>query len=238
MALFNKIAYRYDQWYQTPRGSCIDAIQKKLVWDMAEVTAGERVLDLGCGTGNYTLELARYGCVTTGIDLSAGMLAAAKSKADAANCKIDWIEADFLKLPFASATFDFVLSVTAFEFVADPRAALLEAMRVLKPGGRVVIGVLARDSAWGDLYRKEARDNPDSVFAAARLYSAGELRELFPDCRCIKGGLFVPPGPPEIEVVEAMALENMGQLQYNNSNGQIGNPGFLVARWDKPFDKI
>lgn len=231
--LFDRISHRYDRWYATSRGRMVDAGQKDLVFDLAGVLPGQRILDLGCGTGNYSLEMARRGSLVTGADISDGMLSEAKRKAEALGLSIDWVLADCTDLPFASGTFDAVVTVTALEFVNDPRGALLEGMRVLKPGGRIVAGVLTRNSAWGKHYQEEGRKNPDSVFASACLFTEPELTGLLPCCRGIRPGSFVPPGPPELNPVEASSPE----VTIGNQSRIApppGEPDFLAARWDKP----
>ncbi len=232
--LFNRISHRYDRWYATPRGRIIDAAQKELIFDLARVLPGEKILDLGCGTGNYSLEMARRGSLVTGADISDGMLSEAKRKAEALGLSIDWVQADCTDLPFASGTFDAVVTVTALEFVNDPRGALLEGMRVLKPGGRIVAGVLTRNSAWGRHYQEEGERNPDSVFASARLFTKPELTGLLPCCCGIRAGSFISPGPPELNPVEASSLEEMIDTRYPKGAQPPTEPDFLTARWEKP----
>ncbi len=128
MSLYDRIADRYDKWYTTPRGKFADAVQKELVWDLAEISPGDMILDMGCGTGNYSLELALCGCRVTGVDTAEGMLAEAKRKAKALNLSIDWLQADFINLPFAAETFDMVVIVTALEFANRAMEHGLEAV--------------------------------------------------------------------------------------------------------------
>jgi SAM-dependent methyltransferase len=97
------------------------------------------VLDVGCGSG-LTLVLARErGAHPSGIDISPGLLGVARERLPDADLR----EADMETLPFADAAFDAVLGVNAFQFAGDPRTALSEAARVVRPGGRVVASLFA-----------------------------------------------------------------------------------------------
>jgi SAM-dependent methyltransferase len=93
--------------------------------------SGFRVLDVGCGTGRsrsiYRQRAARY----SGLDLSLGALRLARRReADA-----EWLQADALRLPFRDASHDVVAFSSVLHHVPDRRAALSEALRVLRPGG-------------------------------------------------------------------------------------------------------
>lgn len=80
MALFDQEASTYDNWYNTPLGSFVDRLEKELIAKSAQPQAGEKALDLGCGTGIFTIWLAKQGLDVTGIDLSSEMLAKAREK--------------------------------------------------------------------------------------------------------------------------------------------------------------
>jgi SAM-dependent methyltransferase len=109
------------------------------VLDAAHVGNGTRVLDVGCGSG-LTLVLARdRGAQPSGIDISTGLLGVARERLPDADLR----EGDMETLPFADAAFDAVLGVNAFQFAGDPRTALSEAARVVRPGGRVVASLFA-----------------------------------------------------------------------------------------------
>lgn len=101
----------------------------------------DRVLDAGCGPGFYVAEtLERVGPEgsVVGVDASAPMLALAAKRCEGHD-NVRFEEGDVTALPFADADFDRALSVQVLEYVADVPAALAELLRVLRPGGRVLI---------------------------------------------------------------------------------------------------
>jgi SAM-dependent methyltransferase len=109
------------------------------VLDAAGVTAGTRVLDVGCGSGLTLVLAAERGAEPSGIDISPGLLAVARERLPDADLR----EGDMETLPFADAAFDAVLGVNAFQFAGDPERALREAARVTRPGGPVVASQFA-----------------------------------------------------------------------------------------------
>ncbi|QLQ40390.2 class I SAM-dependent methyltransferase [Micromonospora robiginosa] len=120
---------------------------------LAAVRPGDRVLDVGCGTGHLTrLAAARSGTGTAlGIDLSAPMLAAARAAAAAeAVSNVDFLRADAQVHPFAPAGHDVVLSRFGVMFFGDPVAAFANLTRALRPGGRLAF-VCLDDWRRGDL---------------------------------------------------------------------------------------
>lgn len=168
---------KYDAWYETPLGSLSDRLEKGLVYSMVGATPGERVLDVGCGTGNYTLDLARKGCVVTGVDSSKEMLALARLKADDRGLDAAFHVADACALPFQDNFFDLIISVGLLCFLKYPEKALTEMNRVLMPEGRIVIGVLNSRSPWA-LFRRIKGLFKDTVYNQARFISPTELEGL------------------------------------------------------------
>lgn len=96
--------------------------------------AGDRVLDLGCGTGELARDLAAAGLRVAGCDISPQMLL--RASRNSGGCG-GWVrlEPGWQTLPFASAAFDVVVAASVLEYVAEPAAVLRECARVLRPGG-------------------------------------------------------------------------------------------------------
>lgn len=104
---------------------------------------GSAVLDVGCGCGVDTLVAAGFVGDTgraVGIEMSPEMLATARRNAHAAGAEnVEFVEGSAEKLPFDDARFDLLISSGVYNLVIDKQAALAEAFRVLRPGGRVQI---------------------------------------------------------------------------------------------------
>jgi ubiquinone/menaquinone biosynthesis C-methylase UbiE len=120
-----------------------DPSQYRAVFDALGVGEGGRVLDVGCGTGGGVRALAtRFPDVgkVVGIDKSETMVAEAQARTDAGACaRVEFRVADAHDLPFPDASFDAAYSLRVFEIIGEPRRVLAEMVRVLRPGGRVVV---------------------------------------------------------------------------------------------------
>jgi SAM-dependent methyltransferase len=103
----------------------------------AQVSPGQRVLDVACGTGVVAVTAARRGAIVSGLDLSPVLLERARFNADLAGVTIDITEGDAEALPYPDASFDVVLSQFGHIFAPRPQVALSEMLRVLKVGGRL-----------------------------------------------------------------------------------------------------
>lgn len=169
---FDKIAERYDKWYETSLGRYVDTTEKELIFSLLESKKG-LALDLGCGTGNYTFELKNRGFEVVGLDISKEMLRIAKNKMP----EILFVRGDAYLLPFKDNTFDLVLSVTMFEFIKKPENVLKEIYRILKPEGEIVIGTMNAKSLWF-LFKRLKSIFKETAYRYARFYTVSELKNL------------------------------------------------------------
>ncbi|MBI3607164.1 MAG: methyltransferase domain-containing protein [Nitrospirae bacterium] len=174
---FTDLAASYDAWYQTPLGAFAHALEQEAIFGLADVTSGERVVDIGCGTGIYALELARRGLRVVGLDVSFEMLAIAREKCRSAGLTGLWVCGSAEALPFRSASADLALAVTSLCFVAHPDRAVEEMGRVIAPDGRVVLGELNRWSSWA-LVRRLKGLVTDTIYNRAHFWSRRELERL------------------------------------------------------------
>lgn len=199
----------YRKWRQSELGRITDRIEEELILKLIGPASGKRALDVGCGDGVLSVRLVQAGADITGLDNEPRMLVAARRRADEAGLKISLVEGDAQSLPFADSAFDIVVAVTVLCFVAEPERAFRETARVLRPGGRLVIGELGRYSTWA-AKRRIAGWLGSKTWKAARFRSAGDLENL-----AVAAGL-------EVETVR-------GAVYYP--------PSDLAARWLSPLDE-
>lgn len=160
--LFDKNWERYDAWFERHGNiylSELKALQKAL-------PEGDG-LEVGVGSGRFASPLD----VKIGIDPSINMLRLAKKRG------IEAILGVGEALPFKDRTFDFVLIVVTLCFVEEPEHVLREACRVLRSGGRLVVGEINKDSQWGRLY--EAKRKESMFYKAANFYSGDDIIKMF-----------------------------------------------------------
>lgn len=111
-------------------------------------SAIDRVLDVGCGPGRLTLDLAPHVAHITGIDLTPEMLSqAAALQAERKISNVTWQQGDVLHMPFENGAFTVVVTQATFHHLIDPAAILAEMTRVCAPGGRIMVNDLTPASA-------------------------------------------------------------------------------------------
>lgn len=118
----------------------------------AGVRAGQKVLDVACGTGVVAITAARAGARVTGLDLTPELIERARYNAQLAGMVVEWHEGDVEKLPFADGTFDVVVSQFGHIFAPRPAVAIAEMLRVLKPGGTIAFSTWPPESMTGRMF--------------------------------------------------------------------------------------
>ena len=157
----------------------------EVVVSAAAPAEGERVVDVGCGTGNAALLAAARGATVTGVDPAARLLEVARQRAadHAPQGTATFVQGTAEELPLADTCIDVALSVFGVIFTPDPEAAAAELARVTAPGGRILL------SAWipGGAVSRMVRAWREAAAAA----------------------LGTPPGPPPFAWHEGDALEGL-----------------------------
>jgi ubiquinone/menaquinone biosynthesis C-methylase UbiE len=170
---FDKVADSYDRWYDSARGAMYDRLEKQAFGGLLpDITKGNRLLEVGCGTGHWSRYFSDKGFEVTGIDVSIEMIKIAKAR-NIANSHFQ--VADGESLPFADNSFDVAAAIATLEFVRDAEVVVREMVRcTYKLGGRLLIGVL------NELARlnRNRKQRPESLYAKARLFSPRELKQL------------------------------------------------------------
>ena len=146
--LFGTIAGRYDLITRLLSFGR-DQRWKSRLLDLAAVSRGQQSLDLACGTGDLAFAAAERGARVLALDLTPEMIARARERQDSSRRDVRWVVGDMTQLPVASETVDVVTTGYGLRNVPDLPAALVEAYRVLKPGGRLCSLDFDRpESAW------------------------------------------------------------------------------------------
>jgi ubiquinone/menaquinone biosynthesis C-methylase UbiE len=135
------------RWYtkNTRQGREFDVLAQRIA-DIAP--AGSHVLEVAPGPGFLSIELAKLGIYrVTGLEISKTFVEIERANAQAAGVAIDFQQGDAAHLPFADASFDFVICTAAFKNFTRPVPALREMYRVLRPEGKALVIDLRRDAS-------------------------------------------------------------------------------------------
>ncbi len=175
---------KHEQWhlsrdaaerYEKVVARCILGPWAPLLVDAADLSAGERVLDLACGTGVVARVAAeRVGADghVVGVDLNPGMIAVARTLPTGAGASIQWLEGNALDLQLPDASFDAVLCQQGLQFFPDKPLALREIRRVLARGGRIALSVWNSkglyNTAVGEALARFVGDAAATKFCASR----------------------------------------------------------------------
>jgi len=158
--IFNKYYKKYDSWYDKNKFaylSEIEALKKS-------VPKESKGLEIGVGTGRFASRLG----IKYGVDPAYNMLKVSKKR------RIDVRHAQGERLPFESSSFDYVAVIITLCFVKDPIKVLIEAKRVLKKNGKIIIAIVDRSSFLGRFYQKKK----SLFYKKARFFSTREVTDL------------------------------------------------------------
>jgi len=229
MARFDAVASRYDRFCETPIGQYVDQVERALLEPLLAPRRGEAWIDLGSGTGAFAIDLAHRGIRVTAVDESSAMLREAEQKLVSGDA-VRLVKADLRSLPFPDDCFDAGLLQLTLEFVHDPIWVLREARRVIRVGGRLIIGLIHALGPWAAHYRERAGREPDSVWRGARFWTLPEIQlamGLWPSD--VRWGLFV--GPRRFTTLE-QALAEERSRSVSEHGGPLDEAGYLAVRFD------
>ena len=178
----------YQRWRKSEVGAITERLEATLILDLVGGVDGRSVLDIGCGDGTFAFELARRGAQATGIDASQAMIDAAKARAVQGHADVSFAVATAEQLPYAAGQFDVVTAITVLCFIDDAGPVFREFARVLRPGGRLVIGELGKWSSWAAARRIRAWRGSE-LWSRARFRTADELRDLATGAGLVVTGL-------------------------------------------------
>lgn len=154
-------------------------------------------VEVGVGSGRFASALG----LDVGVDVAAAPLVLARSRGVLA------VRGAGERLPFGAGLFAAVVLVVTLCFVTDPAEVLAEVRRVLGPGGRLVIGVVPRDSAWGRSYEEEGRAG-HRFYRHARFYTLGEHLRLLGSAgfRLVDARSVLLQAPSDCPVIEPVSV--------------------------------
>lgn len=159
---FEKHTIEYDSWFDENK----EIYQSELLALKKVIPVNKKGLEVGVGTGRFAVPFD----IKLGIDPSESMLTIAAAKG------IKAVKGYAENLPFEDNSFDFILFVTTICFLDDISKALKESYRVLKENGKIIIGLIDKDSYLGNRYEKIK--NKNIFYKDAKFYSVNEITAL------------------------------------------------------------
>ncbi len=188
----------YHDWRASRLGGLTEKVERELLWRLLGDPAGLLLLDVGCGDGAFTRQIAGRGARAVGLDADPGMLDVARQGSPSGAAEPWWVRGLAQRLPVRDACCDVVVAVTMLCFLADRQArqAMREMARVLKPGGRLILGELSPWSLWA--VRRRVRGwLGSSLWRGARFHGPRELRSLVAgaglEICALQGAVYYPP---------------------------------------------
>ncbi len=188
--VFDSLAERYDAWYDSPKGREILELESACLRPLVVGTSTPR-LEVGIGTGRFAASLG----IEVGLDPAAVPLCLAATRG------VRVVRGAGEQLPFADHVFGAVVLVVTLCFVSDPAGTVRGARRVLRPDGRLVVGLVPADSAWGRWYEEKGRTG-HPFYRTAHFLTLAEHLALLEDADLEPCGarstLLRAPGDPRL----------------------------------------
>jgi len=224
--IFDKFANKYDAWFDTPEGKKVKELELNLLFDQLTPKKGEKLLEVGIGTGLFALEFKKAGVDVSGVEPSDEMRKIAEARGF--TVKKGYGES----IPFESNSFDSVLAMTSLEFSKAPKKFVAEMKRVAKPNGKVVIAVLNLFSLYG-IERRIRGLFERTIFSDAHFYTYWELKNLMNlylnDVK-VASSVFFPKDPSQFFLCIADQLEEFGRKYCKPFGALLVGRGVKIAR--------
>ena len=162
----------YESWYRSSAGRAIDRALEYLTPALMDPNPGDRVLDIGCGSGNHLIVFSKLRLNVSGVDASPHMISLARQRlGDRCTLRTGMAE----DLPFDDNEFDYAALINTLEFLEDPSRALREAGRVARK--RVFVGVI-NSLSWVGFSKRVQGYLGDLLFSHTKFYSIWRLKSL------------------------------------------------------------
>jgi ubiquinone/menaquinone biosynthesis C-methylase UbiE len=206
--VFDNYASEYDAWYDTEVGKAIFTMEVDCLKPLLH-RFGRPYLEIGVGSGRFAEALG----IEYGTDPALAMVQMAKARG------VKVTEATGEELPFPDKIFGGLLIAFTICFLDNPQKVLQEAWRVLQPEGGLVLGLIPRDSPWGEFYIKKGKEG-HPIYSKARFFSKVEVEDLLQQSG--------------FEVVEyrSTLFQSPGQKNYRYESSVSGyqrSAGFIVV---------
>ena len=186
----------YARWRSSFLGEVTERLEQHAILEAAGDLRGLSVLDAGCGDGAFIVAAWEKGASVSGVDASQAMLEAAHTRALGSGARVDLVHASVEELPFPAGTFDVVVMASVLCTVQNPLRAVSEAARVLRPGGRLVLGELHVWSLWS-LSRRLRGWLGNPFWRGVRFWTVGEIRAMVHHAglsvQYVRGCIYYPP---------------------------------------------
>jgi ubiquinone/menaquinone biosynthesis C-methylase UbiE len=173
MAMEGKIA----SWYARNTGRNLAEFRRLAARLAANLPRDAHILEVAPGPGYLAIELARLGSrAISGLDISRSFCRIASENAACAGVEVEFRQGDAAAMPFATASFDFIVCRAAFKNFGDPAGALREMHRVLRPGGSALILDMRKDATRAAIAIEVAGMGLDRLGAFMTRLILGRLR--------------------------------------------------------------